>query len=424
VRSSAGATGFLTAGGPAPKTFRAGTHRLISPAETVARLRHLLPVMGITRIANVTGLDTIGVPVVMVCRPNSRSLAVSQGKGLDLAAAKASGLMESIELYHAERIHQSLKWASYEELRYTHRLVPPGTLVRTSLSRFHRDLSLLWIEGRDLQDDEPIWLPYETVHTNYSAPLPPGSGCFASTSNGLASGNHLLEAISHGICEVVERDSTTLWERRDEAAQDRTRVDLATVDDEGCRAVLDKCERAGVDVVAWETTTDVGIPSFLCMITNRTQDPLRPLYSARGMGCHPARGVALLRALTEAVQGRTTYISGSRDDMYRAHYERSRSPDVLLAQRALIEIKAPTRRFQEAPTWESDTFQSDVAWELERLRSAGIPRAVVVDLTRSEFRIPVVRVVIPGLEGPAEKIPHYLPGPRARAILDAQPRGG
>jgi ribosomal protein S12 methylthiotransferase accessory factor YcaO len=110
--------------------------------------------------------------------------------------------------------------------------------------------------------------------------------------------------------------------------------------------------------------------------------------------------------------------------MYRAHYERSRSPDVLLAQRALIEIKAPTRRFQEAPTWESDTFQSDVAWELERLRSAGIPRAVVVDLTRSEFRIPVVRVVIPGLEGPAEKIPHYLPGPRARAILDAQPRGG
>ena len=27
----------------------------------------LMPVMGMTRIANVTGLDIIGVPVVMVC---------------------------------------------------------------------------------------------------------------------------------------------------------------------------------------------------------------------------------------------------------------------------------------------------------------------------------------------------------------------
>jgi ribosomal protein S12 methylthiotransferase accessory factor YcaO len=31
----------------------------------------LAPVMGITRVANVTGLDSVGIPVVMVCRPNS-----------------------------------------------------------------------------------------------------------------------------------------------------------------------------------------------------------------------------------------------------------------------------------------------------------------------------------------------------------------
>ncbi len=132
-----------------PKRFRAGTHRLIAPDETMARLQPLLPVMGITRIANITGLDTIGIPVVMVCRPNSRSLAVSQGKGLDLPSARVSGVMESIELHHAERIHLPLKWASHEELRFTHSLVPPDTLVRTSLSHFHRDAPILWIEGHD-----------------------------------------------------------------------------------------------------------------------------------------------------------------------------------------------------------------------------------------------------------------------------------
>ncbi|KYF86628.1 hypothetical protein BE20_00300 [Sorangium cellulosum] len=106
-----------TLGSPAPKGYLAGTHRQVPPEETLRRVRRLMPVMGITRIANVTGLDNIGIPVVMVCRPNSRSLSVSQGKGLDLPTAQASGLMESVEAYHAERIDLPLKLASYEELR-------------------------------------------------------------------------------------------------------------------------------------------------------------------------------------------------------------------------------------------------------------------------------------------------------------------
>jgi YcaO-like protein with predicted kinase domain len=102
----------------AAKRYRSGTHRTVTPDETLRRGLRVAPVMGITRIANVTGLDSVGIPVVMVCRPNSRSLAVSQGKGLDLTAAKASGLMESIETYHAETITFPLRLCSHEELRY------------------------------------------------------------------------------------------------------------------------------------------------------------------------------------------------------------------------------------------------------------------------------------------------------------------
>src|SRR5512139_2548346 len=97
---------------PASKSYYTGTHRLVSPEKTVERIRRLSPVVGITRIANVTGLDTLGIPVVMVCRPNSRSVAVSQGKGLTLAAAKASGLMEAAETFHAERIDRPLRLGS------------------------------------------------------------------------------------------------------------------------------------------------------------------------------------------------------------------------------------------------------------------------------------------------------------------------
>src|SRR2546423_12243572 len=82
------------------KVLRHGTHRSQNLNHTFGRVSRFAPVMGITRVANVTGLDTIGIPVAMVCRPNSRSVAVSQGKGVDYLSAQVSGLMEASELYH------------------------------------------------------------------------------------------------------------------------------------------------------------------------------------------------------------------------------------------------------------------------------------------------------------------------------------
>jgi YcaO-like protein with predicted kinase domain len=403
----------------AAKTYRSGTHRTVTPEETLRRCLRFAPVMGITRIANVTGLDSIGIPVVMVCRPNSRSLAVSQGKGLELNAAKASGLMESIEVYHAETITFPLRLCTYEELRYTHRTVDVRQLPTTSTAAFNPNSKILWCEGHDLICAEPVWVPYELVHTDYTWPQPAGSGCFASTSNGLASGNHALEAISHGICEVVERDATTLWRFRDVSARDSTRVDLATVDDPACRQVLERIERAGLASAAWETTTDIGIASFMCVIFSRQDDPMRAIPPAIGGGTHPARSIALLRALTEAAQGRLTQIAGSRDDAGRHRYGDHRFVEVLDNLRRPRAGRA-TRSFHEAPNWESDDLESDVAWELDRLRSAGVERAIVVDLTKDAFKIPVVRVIIPGLEG-LNEVPGFVPGKRARQLAAYNP---
>jgi ribosomal protein S12 methylthiotransferase accessory factor len=411
--------GLLETGGQTPKVNLGGTHRLLAPEATLARVGRFMPVMGITRVGNVTGLDRIGIPVVMVCRPNSRSLAVSQGKGLDLALAKASGLMESVETYHAERITLPVKLASYEELRYTHPVVDVSALPSIVGSLFHPTLRILWIEGHDLLQNEAAWIPYELVHTNYTEPLPTGSGCFTLTTTGLASGNHPLEAVSHAICEVVERDATTLWHVLDKKTQQRARIDLDTVDEESCRGTLDKFERADVAVAVWEITTDVGIPSFLAAIMDRTEDRLRLLYPSVGTGCHPVRHIALLRALTEAAQSRLTYIAGSRDDAIRSRYERSRDPDALRQYRAELLTAAPMRSIQEAPTWRADTFEEDIAWELDRLRSVGVKQVILVDLTMAEFGLPVVRVVIPGLEG-SDHVPGYALGARAHALREGQ----
>jgi YcaO-like protein with predicted kinase domain len=401
----------LASDGGGIKRFREGTHRTVSPDETVARLQPLLPALGITRVANVTGLDRIGVPVVMVCRPNSRSVAVSQGKGLTLAAAKASGLMEAAEGFHAERIEQPLRLGSRHELGRTLLLADVAGLPQRRDNRWHADLQILWIEATDLNSDERVWVPYELVHSNYTHPLPTGSGCFAATTNGLASGNHLLEAICHAICEIVERDASSLSHHSAKRERDATRIDPRSVGDSACRSVLERIERAGLSVAIWETTTDIGIAAFECLIAD---ERAAGGHAGSGAGCHAMAEIALLRALTEAVQVRNTYVTGSRDDLRAEEYAPSERADRLRQLRLSMASTVPARDFRAVPSNCFDSFDEECRWLLGRLAAAGCSRVLAVDLTKPEFGLPVVRVVIPGLEGIDD--PDYAPGARVQKL--------
>lgn len=400
------------------KRYFEGTHRTCTPEQTLARLRPLLPAMGITRIANVTGLDRTGVPVVMVSRPNARSMTVAQGKGLTLAAAKASGVMEALEVWHAERVDKPLKLASLDDMRRAHPLVDVARLPRARESRFTPALPLLWIEGADLLAGGAAWVPFELVSTNYTLPLPPGSGCFPANSNGLASGNQWLEAVCHGLCEVVERDARTLWKHLAPAAQAARVLDADSIDDPACNSLLERYRAAGLELRIWETTTDVGIASFVCLLMGRDGDDADPEF---GSGCHPARQIALLRALTEAGQARTTYIAGSRDDYFPHLY----SPAARARRRAscaeLLAPLPPRRAFAEVPDFAAPAIEGDLEWMLARLRAAGIDQVVAVDLTREAIGVPVARVIVPGLEGVLnDGDDDYAPGLRAQQVL----RGG
>lgn len=391
----------------AQKTYRAGTHRSIPPEETVRRVRGVARALGITRVANVTGLDTIGIPVAMACRPNSRSLSVSQGKGLTLAAAQASALMEALELHHAERITHPLKLASYDELRFDHRVADPSLLPRPASSTYRDDLRVLWIEADDLMGGDRTWIPFELVHIDCARPSHPGAGAFRCSSNGLASGNTLCEAAIHGLSEVIEREAFSDFERIPETEQDARRVNLDSVDDPSARWLLERFAKAHVDVVAWDITDRTGVPSFKAGISTREDADRTRVGALYGFGCHPARGVALCRALTEAAQTRLTVISGARDDLPRAIYESEANPERALRERGAFTRGTPSRAFHAAPSWESNDLDADVTWLLDQLRQAGFAAVYFIDLTMEALRIPVVRVVVPGARG---MIPHAATG--------------
>lgn len=393
-----------------PKLYKDGTHRCIAPTATIENAMPHLATMGITRIANVAGLDRLGIPVVNAYRPNSRSLSVSQGKGSTLEAAKASAIMEAVESYHAELIDLPLKRGSYQNLIDNSRLIQTDGLPFLAGTRFDPSREILWVEGGDLMSSESVWLPFELVHTDYTVNGPDTAGCFVASTNGLASGNHQSEAIIHGICEVIERDAHTLWHFASIDDKAVTRIDLTSISDTSCQALIHALNEKGMTVGVWDMTSDTEIATFYCIILDKNGRG----HSGAGAGTHLDSSVALSRAITEAVQVRTNYITGARDDLEWEEYEHSGIAQKNRYAENLLEAQtSQMKSIENVPSCSFEFFNEDINWLLKRLSHVGVGEVISVDLTKSEFGIPVVRVVIPGLEGPHDHN-DYCPGHRAK----------
>lgn len=397
-----------------PRQGKVGeTRRVRSPRETLELVRPFLEEMGITRVANVTGLDRIGIPTVTVTRPNARSLSVSQGKGFDLDSAKVSGIMEAIELQHAELVQLPLRLSSYLDLAEVAPVVEVERLPGY-VRRFDARVPVLWTMARNLSGDT-AYVPFDLVHADLTFPLAPVSGFFPLGSNGLASGNSLAEAVAHGLFELVERDALALFRASPPEAQLRRRLDLESVDDPRCLWLLERFRAAEIAVAVWDVTTELGVPAFHCSIVERDLNPFHRVGQSNGSGCHLDRNEALKRALTEAAQSRLTRIAGSRDDIQREDLERLRSETAILEHQAALRSQdVPSRRFQQVPTYRFDTFEEDIAFVAARLSEADMEQVYYVDLSTPRMPVHVVRVVVPGLEGVADA-PGYVPGRRALA---------
>ncbi|MTI01952.1 YcaO-like family protein [Roseibium sp. RKSG952] len=391
------------------KHYVLDTHRLRDPEQTLEIVRPFLKEMGITRIANLTGLDRVGLPTVMVARPNSRSVAVSLGKGLSLRAAEASGVMEAIESWHAEQVSLPQRLARYNDLIEKEHVVDAYALPRVSGGRFDPDRNTVWVEGEDLSAERPCWVPLEMVDTDYTSAPMGGQAAFPRTTNGLASGNCKIEASCHAICELIERDATTLWNHQPAAE----RLDPNSVDDQRCIQAMEQIEAAELELGIWDTTSDIGIASFRCVICEADG---KSGHIGIGDGCHPDRAIALLRALTEAAQTRLTYISGARDDLDPEEFTDAAQNDRCRYVRELIDQAQPAKSFRDCPTHVTSSFEDDLNLLLTHLTAVGVSQVVTVDLSRPKYDIAVIRAVVPGLEAPHDE-PDYIPGPRAQRVM-------
>jgi YcaO-like protein with predicted kinase domain len=408
LRADSPADGFAQVLGPettAPVAKRCteGTHRTEAPAETLARLLPRLGDFGITRVARITGFDRAGIEATTVVRPNARGLSVANGKGLSLAAAKVSGIMEAIERWHAERPTLPLRFGDPEDLATT------GATVHLDLPRVRPtdDLGpIFWAPALDLTSGARVFVPFDAVHTCWlrqpSAPETP----FHATTDGLASGSHPVEAALHGLAELVEHDALALFAHLPAEARAARRVDPATVDDPAVAALLGGLAEQDFALALWDATTDVGAPVLLAALVDGRDRRSVPGF---GSGCHADRAVAATRAITEAAQTRLIAMTGARDDLGDEFFAGSVAVRFRWAMREAPD--AGGRDWRQAPTVATDDLRADLRGLVAAVTRAGAGPVLAVNLSR-EPRLSVLRVLVPGLEaaGPGEGV---LAGPRA-----------
>jgi len=366
-----------------------GTHRAQTAIETLATLKPLLKKLQITRVANVTGLDCIGIPVFIAIRPNAKHISVSQGKGMTLELAKASAIMESIEQWHAENIPPPAIQGAYGALKQFYPLVDPCLIAHSIYATDAlQQWPLNWCEAIDVMTEEKILVPYEAVSLDSTNPTK-AALLFQTSTNGLASGNTLEEAMIHAFCEVIERDAYFKWCLLSSTQKREYLVDNTTINSKLGQQLLALLSNAGINVKIWDITSDLGVPVFQCVLADETIARSTQVFA--GKGCHLDKEIALARAITEAVQVRLTFITGSRDDVFPSYYKKP-----LLANNTIISGKHDYHTIPQ-PEYQHD-FKKNIQQILQLFSRKDFKQILVLNHTREDVGIPVVHVVVPNLK--------------------------
>ncbi|CAM2068489.1 YcaO-like family protein [Sulfidibacter corallicola] len=367
------------------------------PEETLRWISPHLKAVGITRVADLTRLDSwLGFHVFCAVRPRGVLLQSTTGKGTTAPAATVSALMEATEQFHAESAdHRRFrKPNSIPRGAARWRSPASGKGPRFMAGSAEREIHP-WVAGENLHDGERLWLPASLAW--FLEPT-----LVRTHTNGLAAGNDRPEATLHGLYELLERDAVSrLTDGYRIHFGDRCRaIDPTTIETPWLATIRDAIREAEVKLILLRVQSIVPVHTCWAVLLDRRPHHRVTAFQA-GYGTHTSLEVAAARAIGEAVQARLTAIHGARDDL----------PDQAVFSDRDAAWKGPAYRFFEALRpdidWHQatrlstgpDSHSSDrvLAWMLDALAAAGHDKIYRIELTRPEIGVPVVKMIAPSL---------------------------
>ncbi|QRO00157.1 TOMM precursor leader peptide-binding protein [Archangium violaceum] len=421
-----GAPGLVAAGQrrplrlqPRPKAFTSdGGHRALGPEAMLARYQHhVSPVTGVVHLLEpLPGVEDERLPVINAGLNRARRVApdalldtaraLSTGKGATLPQAKASALGEALERYcgvfqgdEARRRAplRALDGAAVEPrqlLLFSERQYREREAWNAARPRhehvpqpFDASLRIDWTPVWSLTHEARRYVP--TAYCYYGYPEADAPFCGAD-SNGCAAGTSLEEAILQGFLELVERDAVSLWWYN---RARRPRVALEGFGDPLLEQLADAYHHLGRELHVLDLTTDLGIPAFAA-VSRRTRGPERLCV---GFGAHLEARLGVQRAITEMNQflplaGRDLRAGPSVDEQLTRWLEES----TLENQPHLAPADVPALEARAYPDVATSDLRDDVRACVERARRRGL-ETLVLDQTRPDVGLRVVRVIVPGL---------------------------
>jgi ribosomal protein S12 methylthiotransferase accessory factor len=392
-----------------------GGFRSVMPRQTVARFRKLVsPLTGVvSRLepmdpdaplnTNYYAAHNFSAPATTVEQLRAGLSGGSFGKGSTAEQGEASALMEAIERYsgvfQGDEIRETRRFVDFpagdailpndvqlfSDTQYRQALVPaadPGE-AQSVPAPFDPSAETEWSPVWSLRDQRFKHLPTSLLYFFHHGP-----GQINADSNGCAAGNTLAEAIVQGFLELVERDSYAIWWYN---RLRRPQVDLDRFDDSYIRDLRTLLADDGRQLWVLDVTNDLGIPSFVAM-THWTNN--RREHIEFGSGAHFDPRIALLRALTELSQflsigtleggrGDQSTLDGSTPFRLRDH------PYLSPADGSAVEPDLHSKFGRlGAP--------EQVAACVHLVKQKGLD-FLVLDQTRADIGVPVVRVIVPGM---------------------------
>jgi thioglycine synthase len=418
-----------------------GTSRIQPVEATLEKVNPMINEIGISRIANITDMDRLKIPNYSSVLPGTEDyIWVYGGKGPTKNHAKASAIMESIERFSALQRNYTFKviQGSYEELSKSYNILTYDEVIEPLSFTLDNKMIMDYCMGYDLLNEKDILVPAPLVIFKYM-PKPPSVNPYAFYhTNGLASGNVIEEAICHALCEVIERDSTSISEFVSSAFQYHILrtiensfiqngiklntieskkfiddngiypdVDLNNIDSEQIKYLLKRFENCQITINIKNITSDLGIPTFIASSVEWINHDYG--YLVEGHGAHPDSRIALIRAITEVSQSRAANIQGSRDDLRKMKYDFEDSDD----KRSWQFMKSTKNiKFSDIESFYNEDILDDIKLILAKLKKKGLNKSIIVNLTNPKLNIPVVRALVPGLE--TFKVNKSIVGNRAK----------
>lgn len=370
------------------KRFTLDQDKILPPEETVVRFKEKLKRIDLDILDSTVRIDKgrLDIPVFFSsCGRDAIDIIGTKkqmGKGATPEQAEASAVMELAERFSFFSFCKNPQNFFVEKYCHLKENAIPFEMIAQSVhdnsedidisQKIFENLPLKWTTAFNLTRNQEIVIPFNWFFT-------------INEFNGPSAGNCVEEALSQGICEIVERHVSSV------VSQNRLKVPairVSSATDLMVKEMIQKYRNAGIEIYISDFSLDMGIPSVGVLAYDPSTFPERSeiVWTA---GTTPDAEKALSRALTEVAQLAGDFDTGSK---YVASglpkFKRIEDAEFIINPGEITDI-------QTLPELSNENIKVEVQNCVSALSKKGMD-VIIVDTMHPLLEIPAFYTIIPG----------------------------